>query len=91
MNPELDAAKIMLLVIAPKNQALHIASSKICTKASFRLKLSDPPSCKTRNIYSSFVDHTVKNRFYNNFGFGPQLRNASSKMLVCGKVPLNLK
>ena len=80
----------MLSVIAFKF-ILHVALSLICNKASFRLKLMYSPGCKTVNICCSFVDHTVKNRFQSNFGFGPQLRNASCILSVCGRVPLGIK
>jgi len=59
--------------------------------SSERNELLGPPGCKTSNICCRFIDHTVRNRFLNTSGCGPQLGNTSCIMLVCRASPLTIK
>jgi hypothetical protein len=78
MSQEGGTVQTILSVIVKILAVLNVAWSVVCTIASRRLGAMSPPGCKTTNIFGSFIDHTVRNKFYSNFGFRPYLSNASS-------------
>ena len=62
-NPEGGLVQIIVSVITPESEALHVSWPMIGTIASIRLGLGASPGCKTTNICFSFIDKTLRNRF----------------------------
>jgi hypothetical protein len=91
MNSQECTVQTIVSVIFKELASLHIAWLVMCTIASRRLGTMDPAGCKTTNICCSFIDHTVRNKFYSNFGFRQYLRNASCIEYLCGTVLLIIK
>jgi len=89
--PENVSAQIMLSEIVPRYISWQKVTSMMFPHSSERTELLEPPGCKTSNICCRFIDHTLRNRFLNTSGCGPQLRNASCIMLVCSASPLTIK